>query len=487
MKISVVNQSTVGYGSDLSMRFYFNEAKARGHDVYWNEVDSDIDYHILGMFFAPMEQKLKEVLKPHSYTYIEHSLEVCQPYSNWLRDWVIPNSIKTYFFSPRHRQHIEDGLPGNYKHLARNNVDYLVVPVDYNVFKPNPNVQRINNLFIFVGMIHVNKGIIDILNIARQHPENEYWFIGRPEGSNFNLSLFDQVPNTKYLGYKSQKELVDIYSQAKGCYILPTNGAVESASRTVFEAVLCGCTPITNRDVGNTSYSWYKNRDKIIENMNNSVDNLFNMINFGYEKYSNHLTSICMLTIKTKEEVQERIDDAVEHATGNFEFIFVSNPDGGVAENRNACLKKTKGDFICFIDDDLYNFPQGWNEILLDMFLSSEDILLVGPRLLNMGNVVQHTNSHAPDDLDVDCIEVEMLPFQCIVYKKNDLFFDEEYKKWGYVDADFVCRLKEKNENKKLLLCNKVLLNHKNESKHMMDNLEENKARFLNRWGRVYE
>ena len=135
-----------------------------------------------------------------------------------------------------------DGLPIQYKKLAQENYEYLVVPVDYNLFKPNPSIVRQENLYIFVGMMHPNKGIFNIFEIAKRHPENEYLFIGsNQDDGTYDMRGLDDLKNVKYLGHKTNEELVNYYNRAKQLMILPTNGAVESASRVVFEAIFCGC------------------------------------------------------------------------------------------------------------------------------------------------------------------------------------------------------------------------------------------------------
>ena len=193
----------------------------------------------------------------------------------------MPNSFKIFFFSPRHRRHISDGLPGKYKHLAEENFKYLVVPVDYNLFKPVSGITRRKDLFIFVGFIHPNKGINDILKIAERNPQSEYWLIGTLEEGPYKKEDFEKYHNVKYLGHKPQKELPKYYSEAVSCYLLPTGGAVESAGRTIIEAVLCGCCPMVNNDVGIASYGWFRYPDLVKKYIDKSNDLLFKCIYDG--------------------------------------------------------------------------------------------------------------------------------------------------------------------------------------------------------------
>jgi glycosyltransferase involved in cell wall biosynthesis len=487
MKISFINQSMEGYGADASMRYYYQESIKRGYESCFNIVDPSVDFYVIGMHYRPMETELKKTLTPHNFVYIEHSLECILPEKAWIRDWLMPNSLKNFFFSPRHRVHIEAAFPHDYKHLARENYKYITVPIDYEFFYDDPTIERRDNLFLFVGFIHPNKGIDTILNIANNNPDNEYWFIGTNEGSGASdVSIFDGYSNVQYLGHKNKNELFEYYNMAKGCFLLPANGAVESAGRVVFEAALCGCNPIVNSDVGNASYEWFKDPKKIVENIQKTTDALFNTITGYYEKKKSQLVSICMITIKTKEEMQKNIDDALNNAISNHEFIFVSNPDGGVAENRNKCLAQAKGNYVIFVDDDLFNYPHGWDEQLLHKLYEDKNVLMTGPRLLNTDNTFQKTVSHC-DDIETDYVKVDYLPGACMVYRRDGIQFNEEYTGWGMEDIEFELMLKKINPSGHFLLCNKVKINHVNEMKNEPNHGSENKRKFYKKWGFMVE
>jgi glycosyltransferase involved in cell wall biosynthesis len=192
-----------------------------------------------------------------------------------------------------------------------------------------------------------------------------------------------------------------------------------------------------------------------------------------------------MLTVKARADVQDRIDEALGQATGDYEFIFISNPDGGVAENRNACLRQAKGSHIIFIDDDLYGYPIGWNDILVEI-LNDPNILMVGPRLINADGTVQNTISKT-DDVISEYIPVGYIAGACMAYRKNDMIFNEEYKGWGMEDVEFELELKNNNPNGKILLCNLVKLIHKNEMKNESIYGAKNKIKFIKKWGFIVE
>lgn len=198
------------------------------------------------------------------------------------------------------------------------------------------------------------------------------------------------------------------------------------------------------------------------------------------------MVSVCMPTVKSLEEVQDRIDEIEENTVYTHEIIVESNPDSGVALNRNKCLIRSHGLYIIFVDDDLYGYFKGWDKILIDKLREDRSVAIIGPRLLNMNGMIQHTNSKC-GNIEDDFIEVEMIPGACMAYTKNYLFFDERYKRWGYEDPDFILRMIREGLGRKILLTNKVKLRHKNEFKHMDDYLHENKTLFVSRYNRLYE
>lgn len=275
MKIGFINESTPSYGADETTQALCVEAKRRGHAVFLNEYRNDLDFYVIGMYYN--ESELKKILENKEFVYIEHSVEIFLNNKSLIREYIMPKAKKNFFFSPRQRQHIYDCLRSTYKHLADKNYEYLVVPIDTEFWKPI-EVEREKNLNLFVGMIHSNKGVFEVLSIAKQKPEEKFVFIGQDCGDIDTNTFIKEYPNCEYVGHQNKEQLRKWYSKAENLYMLPANGAVESASRVVFEAVLCGCNPIVNSNVGNASYPWFLDKEKIIENINISLNMFFNVI-----------------------------------------------------------------------------------------------------------------------------------------------------------------------------------------------------------------
>lgn len=108
-----------------------------------------------------------------------------------------------------------------------------------NKFKPITKIKQKKNVVLFVGRIIKDKGINEILYVAKQLPSYEFWFAGKGD-----LSKEINLSNTKYLGEKNSDELVKLYNQATIC-ILPSYH--EGFSNVGLETIACGrsliCTP----------------------------------------------------------------------------------------------------------------------------------------------------------------------------------------------------------------------------------------------------
>ncbi len=127
-------------------------------------------------------------------------------------------------------------LPYEYKKKT------IVIPngIDSNVFKPIKNIKQRKNVVLFTGRFIDIKGIREILSVAKQLPQYEFWFAG--QGPLVNLI---NLPNTKNLGFKNSEELVKLYNQATIC-VLPSYH--EGFSNVGLEVTACErvliCTPL---------------------------------------------------------------------------------------------------------------------------------------------------------------------------------------------------------------------------------------------------
>jgi glycosyltransferase involved in cell wall biosynthesis len=118
----------------------------------------------------------------------------------------------------------------------------IVIPngVDSRIFKPFKKRTQKKNVVLFTGRYIERKGIIELLNVAKQLPEYEFWFAGQGP-----LANIIKGNNIKNLGFKDTKELVKLYNQAT-IAILPSWW--EGFSNTGLEASSCGIAIIATKE-----------------------------------------------------------------------------------------------------------------------------------------------------------------------------------------------------------------------------------------------
>jgi glycosyltransferase involved in cell wall biosynthesis len=108
-------------------------------------------------------------------------------------------------------------------------------------FKPL-NMKRSKNLIFYAGRLVERKGILELLEAARNLPEYNFYFAGKG-----NLSDKINLPNTKYIGFVQNEEMPMFYNKATLC-IFPSYS--EGLPMAGLEAMSCGCPIIATRCPG---------------------------------------------------------------------------------------------------------------------------------------------------------------------------------------------------------------------------------------------
>ena len=132
-------------------------------------------------------------------------------------------------------------LPEKYKQKT------VVIPngVDTKVFKSLKHIKQKDNVILFTGRFIDIKGIRELINVAKQLPQYEFWFAG--QGPLDNLI---QGKNIKNLGFKSTEELVKLYNQAT---IVTQPSYREGFPNCGLEAMACG-KPVIATPLGFSEY-----------------------------------------------------------------------------------------------------------------------------------------------------------------------------------------------------------------------------------------
>lgn len=110
----------------------------------------------------------------------------------------------------------------------------IIVPngVDSKIFRPLKNIKQKENILLFTGRFIGIKGIKEIINVAKELPQYEFWFAGQGE-----LEYLIMGGNVKNLGFNTTKNLVRLYNQSTIC-IFPSYR--EGLPLCGLEAMSCG-------------------------------------------------------------------------------------------------------------------------------------------------------------------------------------------------------------------------------------------------------
>lgn len=122
------------------------------------------------------------------------------------------------------------------KYVERNyGVACVTIPngVDTNIFRPLENIERQDNVILFVGRFIKRKGILDLVEAARALPEYEFWLVGNPKQK--DAVEIPRLLNIKITGFV--EDIVPCYNRATIC-VFPSHW--ENFSMVGLEAMACG-------------------------------------------------------------------------------------------------------------------------------------------------------------------------------------------------------------------------------------------------------
>lgn len=152
--------------------------------------------------------------------------------------------------------------------------------IDPEIFR-DKNYKREKKVVLFVGRLIEEKGIYGILEVASRLKEIEFWFVG-------DGHLKDKIKgdNIKYLGTKTQEELVELYNRAT-IFVLNSYSAKNSKWEEWFgisliEAMSCGLPVIATDCIGpreivenekNGFLIPQKNNEVLLEKIKELIDN----------------------------------------------------------------------------------------------------------------------------------------------------------------------------------------------------------------------
>jgi hypothetical protein len=157
------------------------------------------------------------------------------------------------------------------------------------------------------------------------------------------------------------------------------------------------------------------------------------------------------------------------------------------AINRNLALEQCGADLVIMCDDDITNFPAGWDRLLAAPF-ADEAVEMTSARLMapngEYGQMLGHPNRGAAEGLTP--VPSQELPTACICIRNRGLQFDEGFVGSGWEDTDYSARLRSLYPEGNWLVVEAVRVVHLNEQKHQHagNTFERNKALYMSQWGR---
>lgn len=174
----------------------------------------------------------------------------------------------------------------------------------------------------------------------------------------------------------------------------------------------------------------------------------------------------------------------IEETIGvNHEIILIDNSKNSfsIFEAYNIGIKKSKGEILCFMHDDVFLHSNNWGQTLEKIFASDSQIGLIGiagSRVKSKApsawwdcneedfqiNIIQHYKDEDKRKLDFgfkegSLIEVAAIDGVFMVMKKeNNIFFNEKLS--GFHNYDLNISFEHIKKGLKIVVTNEILLEH---------------------------
>jgi len=155
------------------------------------------------------------------------------------------NSKLNIFISPEHKK--------NYIKVLGRQVEQhsicLPLALDVNMFQRNKSIKREKNIVLVPVFRKCKENAKKFIN---EHQEYKYILTGQ--------SNDDLKGDITYLPFQYLKDMPVLYNKCEFVLHVPDNRW--AGDRVYFEAMLCGCKPIINKNVGHTSWEFIKDNVK---------------------------------------------------------------------------------------------------------------------------------------------------------------------------------------------------------------------------------
>lgn len=253
-------------GAQVTNDMYIEAGKKRGLKIIQltpkNILDYNFDLYVINNIEKFEAKKINELIENVSYMIVSHDYYLLENISKYPD--IFRYSLVNVFMS---RMHAKEYV----KELKIENVSYNTSPVDVKKFKINKKVRKQENLVLWIGNLHPYKGLNNVLNFAKINPEKSFKLV-MTRIENPNSLPKSNLENVMFLCQMEQNKLLKLYQKAE--YIIALPNWIEPTGRTVLEGYLCGCSLITNKNVGFMGENWDWNNYEEIKTKAQS-ENLF--------------------------------------------------------------------------------------------------------------------------------------------------------------------------------------------------------------------
>jgi GT2 family glycosyltransferase len=198
---------------------------------------------------------------------------------------------------------------------------------------------------------------------------------------------------------------------------------------------------------------------------------------FDYMEYQAALLSACdglseteFIYVIDDPRIARDVERLAESLSARFDISFqvlILDHNVGFAPANNIGLDQARGDFVCFLNSDVFPGSRDWLSRLRSSLEENPDIGAVGPMLLYEDGSVQHEGmtfeavpwagdmhfpmhkrkGKRPSRTDEDLVRVEAITGACMFFRRSVILqlrgFDEAYAIGDFEDADLCHRLRK--------------------------------------------
>ncbi len=161
--------------------------------------------------------------------------------SKWMEKFQIVHNYDRIIFSSDYAKKVglEIGIPEKITEVINFGIDYK----KYRAGKKEPYV-------LFVGRLARQKGLDFLIEVVKNLPDIRFKLVGSGEQEKRLKSIAPK--NVEFLGHKSSKELVDLYSHAS-IFCLPS--VAEAFGLVLLEAMASGCAIVSTTPLGYNGFT----------------------------------------------------------------------------------------------------------------------------------------------------------------------------------------------------------------------------------------